>query len=228
MKRSRGVRATGTRPGAAQPVATALVVLFLPLAAVPPPARASLQESPSSAIAPAATARSPLQVIRARDEAVQEILRGVGEEIGAETQERLKDVINGVFDFRELSRLALGKHWEERTEEERTAFVDVFRRLIRDSSVKKLSIYRADRITYQEPRLEGDRAECTALAHKGNKSVEIVYRMHRVNGEWLAYDMVIDGASTARTYRDAFYKEIAASSYQAMYDKLVDKLKQES
>ncbi|MFQ5890540.1 MAG: phospholipid-binding protein MlaC [Gemmatimonadota bacterium] len=175
----------------------------------------------------AAGPQSPVEVIRARNSAVEKILESSGDELSADAKEKLKDIINGLMDFRELSRRALAKHWEERTEEERTEFVDVFRQLIRNSSVKKLSIYRADSVTYAEPTIRGDKADVTTIAYKGRKTVEIVYRMHKVGGAWKAYDMVIDGASTARTYRDSFYKEIAKSSYREMYEKLVRKLKEE-
>lgn len=180
-----------------------------------------------AAPAGAAAQESPVQAIRDRNRAVEAILERVEGEPTGEQRERLKDLINGLIDFRELSRLALGRYWDERTEAEREEFVEVFRELIRNSSVRKLEIYQADRITYETPEVEGDRAEIVTLAHKGRKRVEIVYRMHRVEGEWKVLDMVVDGASTARTYRDSFYKEIARSSYPQMYAKLVDRLEEE-
>ncbi|RMF57093.1 MAG: ABC transporter substrate-binding protein [Calditrichaeota bacterium] len=163
---------------------------------------------------------SPVELIRKRNETIQKILETAGETVDAATKEKLKNIINDLIDFHELSRLALGKYWKERTEQEKKEFVDVFRTLIRNSSVKKLEIYRADRIEYLPSEINGDKAAVTTIAYKGNKSVEIIYKMHRVNGQWKVYDMVIDGLSTARNYRDTFYKQIAKSSYQEMYSKL--------
>lgn len=171
--------------------------------------------------------RSPAEAIRARNEAVKRILKSSGEEVDPGTREKLKDLINDLIDFRELSRRALGKYWNERTEQEKTAFVDVFQQLIRNSSVKKLSIYRADRVEYKEPEIRGDEATVTSVAYKDRKSVEIVYKMHKVAGQWKVYDTVIDGASTARSYRDAFYKQIAETSYPETYAKLVRRLEEE-
>lgn len=171
--------------------------------------------------------QSPVDVIRTRNQLVTQILAAAGEEPNEQTRERLKDVINGVMDFRELSRRALGKHWSERTEQEQTEFVDVFEQLIRNSSVKKLSIYRADSVTYEEPTISGNNATVRTNAYKDRKSVEIVYEMHRVRSEWKAYDLVVDGASTVRTYRDSFYKQLAKTSYSEMYAKLVRKLSEE-
>ncbi len=171
--------------------------------------------------------QSPTEVIRARNQAVTRILDASGDEPNEQTRERLKEVINSVMDFEELSRRSLGKYWDERTAAEKTDFVEVFEQLIRNSSVKKLSIYRADSMTYDEPAIKGDNATVRTIAYKDRKSVEIVYEMHKVGGEWKAYDLVIDGASTVRTYRDSFYRQLAKSAYAEMYDKLVRKLTEE-
>ncbi len=175
----------------------------------------------------AVTSESPLAVIQARNNTIKEIIDSAGETIDDQTREKLKDIINELIDFRELSRLALGKYWKERTEKEKEEFTTVFRDLIRNSSVKKLEVYRADQIKYDDPLIDDDKATVTTKAYKGRKNVEIVYKMHQVGGEWKIYDMIIDGMSTAQNYRGSFYKQIAKTSYQEMYDKLVKRLSEE-
>ncbi len=174
----------------------------------------------------AAAVQGPVDIIKARNQSVERILRQSGDSVSDATREQLKDVINSFIDFNELSKRALGKYWDERNEEERKRFVDVFSQLIKNSSVKKLEIYKADRMVYQEPRVSDGRATVTTVAYKDRKNVEVTYQMHRVNGEWRVYDMDIDGVSTARNYRDSFYKQIAKSSYEDMYDKLVQRLQE--
>lgn len=169
---------------------------------------------------------SPLDIIKNRNKAVEEII-GAKDEVQGEAREKLKDVVNSFMDFAELSRLALGKYWKERSEQEKKDFVNVFQQLIRNSSVKKLEIYRADRMVYENPVINGSKATVTTIAYKDRKDVEIVYRMHKVKDEWKAYDMEIDGVSTARNYRDSFYKQIKKSSYEEMYNKLVKRLQEQ-
>ena len=167
---------------------------------------------------------SPAQLIKSRNEAVDKILASAGDNISQATKERLKDIINGFIDFRELSRLALGKYWKARTEQEKKDFTNVFQQLIRNSSVKKLEIYKADRIEYEAPEFSGKIAKVNTIAYKGRKQVEVLYKMHEVGSEWKVFDMEIDGISTARNYRGSFYKQIAKTSYKEMYDKLVKRL----
>ncbi|GMR12942.1 MAG: hypothetical protein BMS9Abin29_1137 [Gemmatimonadota bacterium] len=173
---------------------------------------------------PGAAQGTPGEVVRARNEAAQRAVEAAGDSISDEEREALKDIINGVIDFRELSRRALGRHWTARTPEEQDQFVEVFRSLIRNSSVKKLEIYEADSITYQPAETNGDRSRVVTIAYKGRSEVEIAYLMHRVGGEWKVYDVVIDDSSTLRTYQDSFQREISSTSYKAMYDRMVAKL----
>jgi len=172
--------------------------------------------------------KSPVTIIRERNEAVKKILEASGDDVDEQTKEELKDIINGMMDFHELSRLGLGKYWDKRTDKEKAEFVNVFQQLIRNSSVRKLEIYKADRVEYEDAVIRGDKATVTTIAYKGRKDVEIIYKMHRVDGEWKVYDMVIDGVSTARNYRDSFYKQIAKSSYEEMYKKLVKRLEKKN
>jgi len=176
---------------------------------------------------PLAAQESPAEVVRARNEKVRSILEAEGDSVSAETREELKDVINGLIDFRELSRRALGRYWDDRTEEEKAEFVDVFRQLVRNSSVRKLGVHRADSVVYREPEITDGEAVLTTIGYKDRRTVEIVYHMHRSGGEWEAYDVVIDGSSTLRTYRDSFYQEIQATSYDAMFARLKEKLEEE-
>lgn len=170
---------------------------------------------------PVTAQQGPAEVIRSRNVAVEKILDAAGDPVTEATRERLKDVINGFIDFTELSKRALGKHWEERTATERQEFIEVFRTLVRNSSVRKLEVYEADRMDYPPAEVTGATAKVTTIAHKGTKAVTITYLMHKVGAEWKAYDVVIDGASTARNYRDSFSREIAKTSYRDMYARLV-------
>jgi phospholipid transport system substrate-binding protein len=175
-----------------------------------------------------AAAQSPVDAIRTRNLAVQERLSAEGDSVSDATREELKDVINSLIDFPDLSRRALGRYWRDRTPEEQAEFIDVFRQLVRNSSVRKLGIHRADSLVYQAPVQDGEDTLVTTVAWKDENSAEIVYHMHQVDGDWKAWDVVVDGSSTMRTYRDSFYREIRAGSYEAMFARLQERLAEDS
>jgi len=169
---------------------------------------------------------SPGDVVRSRNVAVKAALDAAGDSVSDEVREELKDVINGLIDFRELSRRALRAHWDARSSGEKAQFVEVFRSLVRNSSVQKLEAYDVDSTTYEPAEIDGTKARVVTVAHDGRHEVEIVYLMHRIGEEWKAYDVIIDGSSTLRTYQDSFQREIKATSYEAMYARLVERLAQ--
>ncbi len=177
---------------------------------------------------PAIAQESPVDVIRERNQSVQALVATVeGDEAFGPTRDRLKDEINSLIDFTELSTHALGRYWEERSSAEKDDFVSVFRELVRNSSVRKLGVHRADSVVYDAPEVTGDQATVTTRAYKDEQSVEIVYHMVEKGAEWRAWDVIIDGSSTVRTYRDSFYREIRASSFTAMLNRLKERLAEE-
>ncbi len=169
----------------------------------------------------------PGEVIRLRNVAVKSAIDAAGDSIDDATREELKEVINGLIDFTELSKRALARHWDARTPDEQTEFTEVFRELIRNSSVQQLGIYSADSITYSPAATTDDGVLVRTIAHKDDSQVEIDYYMHQVDGEWRAYDVVIDDSSTLRTYRDSFQRQLSSNSYEAMYSRLVDRLERD-
>ena len=177
---------------------------------------------------PIAAQQGPMEMVRSRNQQVQRILQAhPGDTVKGPDRERLKDVINGLIDFDELSERALGRNWAARTPAQQTEFAGVFRELVRSSSVRKLGVHRADSVTYRPAQVNGTQATVTTIAWKDRRSAEIVYQMHQVAGEWKAWDVIVDGSSTMRTYRDSFTKEINSSSYDAMLARLKERLEQE-
>ncbi len=90
--------------------------------------------------------------------------------------------------------------------------------------MKKLNLYKADRIDYKKVSVNGNQAIVTVVVKYKREITYIDYKMHTVNGNWLVYDTVIDNLSTGLNYRDQFYKEIEQTSFEDLLDKLEDKL----
>src|SRR4051812_43717510 len=87
----------------------------------------------------AAAASNPVDVIRAKDTELQQLLR---QKTSSQKLDRIKVLINGIFDFEELGKRALGTTtWSKMSASQRTRFVKAFREMIENSSVKKLDAY---------------------------------------------------------------------------------------
>ncbi len=52
--------------------------------------------------------------------------------------------------------------------------------------------------------MDGDRASVDTVIVAGAKEIPVTYRLRMNEGEWFAYDVVIEGVSLVNTYRDTF------------------------
>ena len=177
--------------------------------------------------ADAATGRKLIDMLKGRDDSVRAIARSTNGPLNAADREKLKAIVGDAFDYEELSRQSLGKHWGERTPAERKEFSGLYRRLIEKSYADPKLYRKVEKVTYDGAEAVGSAATVKTTAYyKGEKSA-IKYAMRHVGGKWLITDMVIDDVSVVRNNRQNFYKEIAKSSYAGLVSKIKKKLAEE-
>ena len=165
---------------------------------------------------------TPIPFLEGRDTLAKELLaKAPNDSLTAELEAQLKKHINEVFDFAELSRLALGDHWGARTVEERKHFVETFSGIIQEQNFDSfLRYYREGEIAYQKEAVEGEQATVTALVPLKREQIEIVYQLHAVDGGWRVYDLGIDGVSTAEGNRRRYARYIEKHSYEKLITQL--------
>lgn len=154
-----------------------------------------------------------------RDEEIKELLGPEGTEYTQEQRELLKDIINDVVDYRALAQFALGNTYDEISSEERDKFVSLFSTIIRDNSMNRLDIYRAE-VTYEDIQVNGDEAHVKTIAQLENVRTSVDYDMERRNGTWMIVDMTIDDVSTAESYNRQFQSIIRQRGFDALMQSL--------
>ena len=133
-------------------------------------------------------------------------------------------LINSLFDFEELARRAIpSRTWKEASEEQKSRFVAEFRRMVENQSVKQLDAYTSDSSRYESPVINGEKGEVTARVWNKKQMAVLVYKMNYVNGQWRAWDLVIDDLSTMRNYRDQFSKILKEKSFEQLITTIKEK-----
>jgi phospholipid transport system substrate-binding protein len=136
----------------------------------------------------------------------------------------IRRAADALFDFTEMSRRALGRHWTDRTPAERQEFVRLFTDLIAVAYIGKIDRYAGESIAYTGERVEGDTASVRSqvVTAKGSQ-IPVEYRLHRVNESWTAYDVLIENVSLVGTYRSQFDRIIRAESFADLLRRLREK-----
>src|SRR6266436_173967 len=95
----------------------------------------------------------------------------------AERRKRIREVVNQIFDFTEISQRCLGRHWQARTPAEREQFVALFGDLLENAYITKIESYSGEKIQYPGDTIEGELAIVkTRIVTKQETEIPIDYR----------------------------------------------------
>jgi phospholipid transport system substrate-binding protein len=149
---------------------------------------------------------------------------------GPERRAEIQRIAEQLFDFDEVGRRALWRHWAERTPQERAEFVQLFKALLARTYIRKIEMYSGETITFVGERIDGTAATVMSRIVNGKtrEATALDYRLHVKAGRWLVYDVVIDGVSFVSNYRSQFDRMIRESGYPAMVQQLRLNVDQES
>jgi phospholipid transport system substrate-binding protein len=173
-------------------------------------------------------AGAPTDQVRATADKVLEILNDpelASQAAKEERRNRLRQVIYPRFDFAEMARRSLGSNWRRITAAEQREFVKLFTEMLEQAYVNNIESYRGERIVYGREIQEHDFSEVdTEIITPRGEEIAVNYRLHRLDGEWKVYDVVIENVSLVNNYRSQFSRFLAAASFEELLDKIREKI----
>jgi len=176
-----------------------------------------------------ASAQSPLETIQTQVNKVLEVLRdpALKAESAKETREKkVWTLIDGVFDYTELSKRTLAQHWKTFTPEQQKEFTQLFGKLLGTVYMDRIMAYTNEKVVFSKAtKLSEDTTEVQSEVVTASKSIPIHYRMISKEGSWKVYDVVVEGVSLVQNYRSQFRDILSKQSPQDLLKIVRDKVK---
>jgi phospholipid transport system substrate-binding protein len=142
-----------------------------------------------------------------------------------ERKRLVRQAVDERFDWEEMSRRTLARHWAKRTDVERKKFVDLFGRLLERTYMDKVDDYSGEKVRYEAETVDGDYGIVRArILTKKETEIPVLYRLKKKGGDWHVYDISIEGVSFINNYRTQFNSIIVRSSYENLVKKLESKV----
>lgn len=133
----------------------------------------------------------------------------------------LRRVAGTLFDFDEMARRTLTRHWPERTKEEQDEFVRLFADLLERAYLPRIEEYSGESILYLAESIDGPYATVRSkVISRRRTETPVDYRLHLREGRWRVYDILIDHISFVSTYRSEFNRMIQLTSYDTLVETL--------
>lgn len=147
-----------------------------------------------------------------------------GEARLGERRVAVRKIANEIFDFSEIAKRSMARHWQPLSEAQKNEFVGLFADLLERSYISKIETYGGEKIQYTAERADGEFATVsTRIITKNGTEVPVDYRMIKRADRWLVYDVSIEGVSLVSNYRTQFNKIIQTTSYNELLSKLRNK-----
>lgn len=123
----------------------------------------------------------------------------------------VNEVIYPHTDFDRIASLVLGKLWKTATNDERERFKHEFQTLLVRTYSRAFVEFKEWTVRYLPLEMEDGATKVivkTEVLQPGIQPISVDYRMLLRNGEWKAYDIMIEGVSLVTNYRTTFSNEV--------------------
>lgn len=141
----------------------------------------------------------------------------------AQQQRRLelRRIAAELFDFDEIARRALSRHWTTRSPKEQAEFTRLFTDLLERTYLGRIESYSGEKIIYLGEVVDGSFATVRSkVITRRRIETPLDYQLHLREGRWKVYDVLIDHVSFVATYRSEFARVIQKESYAALVERL--------
>jgi phospholipid transport system substrate-binding protein len=137
----------------------------------------------------------------------------------------ISSIIGKIFDYDELSRRTLGREWRKLNPDQQKEFVELFKKLLQSVYADRLLAYSDQKVVFEkETMLKEGQAEVESyIVLADGKRVPLFYRLTNKSGQWMVYDLVIEGVSMVMNYRSQFRDILAKDSPEKLLQILRDK-----
>jgi phospholipid transport system substrate-binding protein len=164
---------------------------------------------------------SAQQFVEQRHAAAAQLLRRPA---GDARNRELTRLFDEMLDFQELGRRALGRHWAQRTEAERTQFIGLLQQLVQRAYQDNLQRTLQFDVNVTGSEAQGDaflvRTEARSRSNRRSPPLLIDYSVRQTSGRWKVFDIHTDGVSMVANYRSQFSRIIARDGWAGLITRM--------
>jgi phospholipid transport system substrate-binding protein len=127
------------------------------------------------------------------------------------------------FDTEYAARLVLGRHWKEASEAQRKRFVDAFYKSLLNNYGSALADFTGDKLKVYPTKVGADAKSATVrteVKRSNGQKVPVNYTMRKTDAGWKAWDVVIEGISYVKSFREDFGAEIDQKGLDAVIERM--------
>jgi len=136
-------------------------------------------------------------------------------------KQRIIEIIEPIFDFPLMGKLALGrKHWPALPREKRAIYHSLFVKRLKEAYLEKMALYTDETIAYQEAIAVRKKVHVPTHVISKEKKIAMLYKLYKSKNGWKIYDVEIEGVSIISSYRSQFDEILTTGTVDDLLYKL--------
>jgi len=145
-----------------------------------------------------------------------------------EQAQRLWEITQEIFDFKEFSRRVLASHWEKFTSRQSEEFVELIGEFLGELNMRRLQArYNGEKIFYVDQKIiSKSRALVEIKVLWKNLEVPVNLRMKKKHGKWKVYDLSALGISPVSSYRAQLQQILQKKSPEGVIEIFKEKIRE--
>jgi len=140
----------------------------------------------------------------------------------------LREKADRIFDWDEMAKRTLGRHWRDITDEQQKQFIDIFVDFLQrvylgriDTFMDQIEGLTYDSVDYLKETKQGRFCMVETVIKIDNNQFPVNYRLVNKDGKWVVYDVSVEGIGLVANYRTQFNDILNRSTF----DELIQQLK---
>jgi phospholipid transport system substrate-binding protein len=144
-------------------------------------------------------------------------------ENAVQRRKALISIVGERFSCDEMAKRSLGEEWSKLNAIEQQEFVRLFQALLAKSYAAKIEAYAGQPVQYLGQQIGDGYATVRAKVHAVKNEFLLDFELLYKEGEWLVYDVVVDGVSQINNYRGQFARVLRFASYEELIERMREK-----
>jgi phospholipid transport system substrate-binding protein len=172
----------------------------------------------------AATDNKPGIIVQ---DTVNQVLLVLTDKDLSEKEKRNKsyNIVAQQVDFAGMSRRILAINWKKSSDEQKQEFEKLFREILLNTYWQRIKNYNNEKVEYITGMIEGNRFATVDTVIVSDKiDIPITYRMEYIDGDWMAYDFLIESLSLVTRFRTEYRNIIKTHGIDGLLKQMREKL----
>ena len=139
---------------------------------------------------------------------------------------QLRAVADKYIDFREVTKMSIGRPWLDMSDQMQNDLVEAFVQLLERTYLKKLPVYENQQINYKKELVENTRAKVLTEIVTADKKLNVEFRLKLIDGQWMIYDVIGEGVSLVKNYRTQFNQILQDGTPDDLLQRIRDRVQE--